>query len=130
MLRYQGIEPSAYAVERFGRRRNILQGGFTDLAQLDLGGPFDLVICADVLHYLKNDELAAGLPTLVRQTRGLAYLETLTAAEEVEGDHRALKLRPPSFYWKLFASVGLTGVGCHLWLAPALADLPSALERR
>jgi SAM-dependent methyltransferase len=129
-LRYQGVEPSAYAVERFGRRRNILQGGFAELERLDLGGPFDLVICADVLHYLEDDELAAGLPAVVRLTRGLAYLETLTAAEEVEGDHRALRLRPPSYYWKLFSSVGLAGVGCHAWLAPALADLPAALERR
>lgn len=128
-LVYLGVEPSNYAVERFGKRRNIVRGDFSDLPRLDLGGPFDLVICADVLHYLEDEELAAGLPALVRLSCGLAYLETLTAAEDVEGDQRALKLRPPSFYWKLFSSAGLTGVGCHGWLAPALADAPAALER-
>ena len=129
-LSYRGVEPSAYAVKRFGRRRNLAQGAFADLPRLDLGGPFDLVICADVMHYLDELELAAGLPALVRATGGLAYLELLTSDEEVEGDQRALKLRPPSFYRKLFSSAGLTGVGCHGWLGPDLADLPAALERR
>jgi SAM-dependent methyltransferase len=129
-LFYQGVEPSPYAVKRFGARRNIVQGAFTDLESLGLRGPFDLVICADVIHYLEESELSAGLPALVRTTGGLAYLELLTSAEEVEGDQRALKLRPPSLYWKLFSSAGLTGVGCHGWLAPALADAPAALERR
>ena len=129
-LRYQGVEPSPYAVKRFGARRNIVQGAFTDLAQLDIGGPFDLVVCADVLHYLGVEELARGLPALVRQTAGLAYLELLTSDEEVAGDQRGLKLRPPSLYRKLFSASGLTGVGCHGWLAPELADTPAALEKR
>lgn len=128
-LCYRGVEPSAYAVQRFGKRRNIAQGGFTDLQALALEGPFDLVICADVLHYLESDELARGLPALVALTAGLAYLELLTDQEEVEGDQRGLKLRPPSLYWKLFSSHGLTGVGCHGWLGPNLADVPAALER-
>ncbi len=128
-LRYQGVEPSPYVVKRFGARRNIVQGGLTDLHGLDLEGPFDLVICADVLHYLEVDELERGLPALVTVTGGLAYLELLTDQEEVEGDQRALKLRPPSLYQKLFSSAGLTGVGCYGWLAPGLADAPSVLER-
>ena len=129
-LYYQGVEPSTYAVKRFGARRNIQLGGFSDLEALRLGGPFDLVVCADVLHYLELDELLKGIPILAGLTGGLAYLETLTHAEEVEGDQRALKLRPPSLYWELFSSAGLTGVGCHGWLSPGLADAPAALERR
>ena len=129
-LQYQGVEPSPYAVKRFGRRRNIVQGSFAQLASLEIEGQADLVICADVLHYLKQAELAAGLPALVRVTGGLAYLELLTSDEEVEGDQRALKLRTPSFYRKLFSSAGLTSVGCHGWLAPGLAGVPAALERR
>jgi SAM-dependent methyltransferase len=128
-LVYQGVEPSPYAVARFGARRNIVQGAFTDLERLSIGGPFDLVICADVLHYLEVEELARGLPELVRQTGGLAYLELLTSDEEVEGDQRALKLRSPSLYQQLFSTSGLTGVGCHGWLAPELGDRAAALER-
>lgn len=129
-LHYQGVEPSPYAVKRFGARRKILQGAFTDLLELDLVGPFDLVICADVIHYLEVDELVRGLPVLVSLTGGLAYLELLTDQEEVEGDLHALKLRPPSLYQQLFSSAGLTGVGCHGWLAPDLARIPAALEKR
>lgn len=129
-LRYVGVEPSEYAVTRFGRRRGIVRGAFGELGKLDLGGPFDLVVCADVLHYLEDDELDRGLPALVAATGGAAYLEVLTAAEEVEGDTRGMILRAPESYEERFARLGLTGVGCHVWLAPALADLPAALERR
>ena len=129
-LRYVGVEPSDYAVERFGRRRGIVRADFGDLAQLDLGGPFDLVVCADVLHYLDDEELDRGLPALVAATGGAAYLEVLTAAEEVEGDTRGMILRAPERYEARFARAGLTGVGGHVWLAPALAELPAALERR
>ncbi len=41
-LCYQGVEPSPYAVKRFGERRNILHGGFADLPELGLGGPVRL----------------------------------------------------------------------------------------
>ena len=129
-LRYAGVEPSAYAVARYGRSRGIVRGGFGDLARLDLGGPFDLVVCADVLHYLEAEEIERGLPALVALAGGAAYLELLTSAEEVEGDTRALHLRPPAFYEQRFRAAGLLGVGCHCWLAPALADAPAALERR
>lgn len=129
-LRYAGVEPSAYAVARYGRSRGIVRGGFGDLARLDLGGPFDLVVCADVLHYLEAEEIERGLPALVALAGGAAYLELLTSAEEVEGDMRALHLRPPAFYEQRFRAAGLLGVGCHCWLAPALADAPAALERR
>jgi SAM-dependent methyltransferase len=129
-LRYVGVEPSEYAVARFGRRRGIVRGGWSDLAALDLGGPFDLVVCADVLHYLEDEEIDRGLPALAALTRGVAYLELLTAAEEVEGDRRGLWLRPPSFYADRLRRAGLTGVGCHCWLARDLSDAPAALERR
>jgi SAM-dependent methyltransferase len=129
-LRYVGVEPSEYAVARFGRRRGLVRGGFAELSTLGLGGPFDLVVCADVLHYLADEEIDRGLPALVALMRGAAYLELLTSAEEVEGDRRALWLRPPAFYADRFRRAGLAGVGCHVWLATALADRPSALELR
>lgn len=129
-LRYVGVEPSAYAVARYGRRRGIVRAGFGELARLDLGGRFDLVVCADVLHYLDDEELDRGLPALAAVTGGAAYLEVLTAAEEVEGDTGGMILRAPERYETRFARLGLTGVGGHVWLAPALAEVPAALERR
>lgn len=127
---YLGVEPSEYAVERFGRRRHLIRGGFAELPELDLGGRFDLVVCADVLHYVDDAELARGLPVLAAKVRGAAYLEVLTSAEAVEGDRRRLRLRPPSFYERRFRAVGLTGVGCHVWLGRQLAEAPAALELR
>lgn len=129
-LAYVGVDPSSYVVERFGKRRNLRLGGFGELADLGLGGPFDLVICADVLHYLNDAELDRGLPELARLTGGAAYLEVLTAAEPIEGDLRGLVLRPPGAYAARLRALGMSGVGSHVWLGPALAEAPSALERR
>src|SRR4029077_6294491 len=50
-LEYLGIDPSAYAVERYGARRNIRWGDITSLDTLRIRGTFDLIICNDVLHY-------------------------------------------------------------------------------
>ncbi|MEO8275853.1 MAG: methyltransferase [Thermoanaerobaculia bacterium] len=129
-LTYRGIEPSEYAVERYGKSRQIVRGGVADLPALGLHGPFDLVICADVLHYLNDAELRSAVPELARRTAGAAYLEVLTSEEEIEGDKRALNLRSSALYRQLFAAAGLTDVGSHIWLSPGLAEVPAALERR
>jgi SAM-dependent methyltransferase len=125
---YLGVEPSQYAVERFGRRRNLIRGGFGELSELDLGGPFDLVVCADVLHYVDDAELERGLPALAAAVGGAAYLEVLTAEDPVEGDRRALRLRPAATYRAALRRLGLAPVGCHVWLRPELAERAAELE--
>jgi SAM-dependent methyltransferase len=125
---YLGVEPSGYAVERFGRRRNLIRGGFGELPDLDLGGPFDLVVCADVLHYLADDELERGLPALAAAAGGAAYLEVLTAEDPVEGDLSGLRLRPAAHYRARFAAAGLAAAGCHVWLCRDAAERAAALE--
>jgi SAM-dependent methyltransferase len=125
---YLGVEPSEYAVERFGRRRNLIRGGFGDLPELDLGGPFDLVVCADVLHYVDGRELDRGLPALATAVGGAAYLEVLTAEDPVEGDRRALRLRPAATYRAALRRLGLAPVGCHVWLCRELAERAAELE--
>jgi SAM-dependent methyltransferase len=127
-LGYCGVDPSAYVVERFGRRRGIVLGAFADLAELDLGGPFDLVVCADVLHYVGDDELDRGLPALASLTGGMAWLEALCREDDVEGDRRGLILRPAAAYRRRFRRLGLVHAGACGWLAPALGDRPTALE--
>lgn len=127
-LEYRGLDSSAYVVERFGRRRNISSGSFAELPDLDLGGPFDLVVCADVLHYLLDEELDRGLPAVAMVTGGLAWLEALCREDEVEGDLRGLILRPAAAYRHRLRHLRLTPVGACGWLAPALGTNPSALE--
>ncbi|HEY7878456.1 MAG TPA: class I SAM-dependent methyltransferase, partial [Gemmatimonadaceae bacterium] len=60
-IRYVGIDPSAYVVQRFGAQRNIRQGDIASLASLDVAGPFDLILCNDVLHYVAAPALHAGM---------------------------------------------------------------------
>lgn len=127
-LRYTGVDPSPYVAERFGRTRNIRRAAFAELVEARLAGPFDLVVCADVLHYVRDDELDRGLPELARLTGGLAWLEALCREDEVEGDRRGLILRPVAAYRRRFRKLGLLHAGAHGWLAPGLADRPSALE--
>lgn len=129
-LAYRGVDPSPYVVERFGRRRNLSLGAFGELPALDLGA-HDLVVCADVLHYVPDDELAAGLPGLVAAVGGVLYLEVLTADDLVEGDLHDMILRPPPVYRALLGDLGLVPIGCHAWLRRDDADaVVWGLERR
>ena len=126
--RYAGVDPSPYAVRRFGRRRNVRQGRFGALDQLGLEEPFDLVVCADMLHYLATAELRRGLAVLAPLVSGVAFLEALTSADLVEGDTRNFQWRSPAVYRRLFGAVGLEHAGWQCYLPRALAQ-PSALER-
>ena len=59
-LRYQGVDGSEYVVQRYGRARNIRLGRFGALEALGLEGRYDLIVCADVLHYVRANEARAG----------------------------------------------------------------------
>ena len=79
---YTGVEPSEYAVERFGAERHLRQGTFGELAKLRLRGPFDLVVCSDVLHYLPaaaQEELIARVAAAL-EPGGLLLVRDADAA--------------------------------------------------
>lgn len=122
---YQGYDPSDYAVERFGQARNIRKGSFTDL---NADRRFDLVICSDVLHYLGERDIRRGLPSLVRGTGGVAYIEVLTTEEDIVGDLEELIRRPASWYRRVFTDAGLTACGPYCWLPADLASQVARLE--
>lgn len=125
---YLGFDSSAYAIERFGRRRNLRLAAFGDFATLRPCPPVDLLVCSDVLHYLDTRELDAGLPGLAELCGGVAFLETFTREDEVEGDTAGFRKRPGRFYRERFAKAGLAALGSHLWLAPSRADDAATLE--
>jgi len=127
-LRYLGLDPSEYAVRRFGARRHLVAGTFADLPALAPRQPVDLVLCVDVLHYLDDTELDAGLPALAAATGGLAYLEVLSAEEEIVGDLAGLRRRSAAWWRRRFAAVGLAACGSNSYLSATLADRASALE--
>jgi SAM-dependent methyltransferase len=126
-VEYIGLDSSDYVVKRFGRTRNIRKATFGDLATMNLD-VYDLVICSDVLHYVPDAELKAGLRSLAAVTDGMAYLEVLTSEDEIFGDLHALFQRPAAWYRKTFASEGLTAVGPYCWLGPAFQNAVAALE--
>jgi SAM-dependent methyltransferase len=128
-VRYVGYDPGDYAVEEFGASRNVRRGGFADIGSLHIRERFDLVVCADVMHYLPDDEIRRGLPAIVRLMRGAAFFEVLTREDKVIGDTVGLMRRPSSWYRETLTSAGLTPVGPYTWIGKRLAGDSTALER-
>ena len=128
-LRYLGIDPSLYAVARFGRSRRIVSGSVATLGDLELPGPYDLVVCADVLHYLPDADLKRGLPVLARLTGSVVFLEVQSSADHFVGDRDGWIGRTPARYRRLFREAGLVPCGLHLYLGPEASEGASSLER-
>lgn len=126
---YLGIDSSAYAVRRFGRSRNVRPGSFRELGSLRFERPFDLVVCADVLHYVPAPELSRGLAALAALCGGVAYLEVMTGEDVPEGDLRGFFPRPAAWYRSRLARAGFAACGPHFYLPPSHSDSASALER-
>lgn len=127
--RYAGVDASAYVVRRFGRRRNIRQGTFGRLDEAGLEGPFDLVVCADVLHYVPTPELKRGLRVVAELLDGVAYLETYAREDAIAGDLAGFQRRSARRYRALFAEAGLVDCGLHCWAAAELGATLTTLER-
>ncbi|MBD8635012.1 MULTISPECIES: class I SAM-dependent methyltransferase [unclassified Stenotrophomonas] len=128
-LHYLGFDSSDYAVQRYGRTRNLRPAAFGDFAWLRPCAPVDLLICSDVMHYVPDRELRAGMAGLGELTGGVAFLETFAAEDEFEGDHEGFHARPARWYRRELVKQGLVPVGSHCWLGPPLATDASALEK-
>lgn len=128
-VRYTGVDPSPYVVERFGKSRGVRRGTFAELGTLGLRGPFDLVVCSDALHYVADADVWKGLPYLVALLGGVAYLEVLTTDDEIVGDLEGWHARPAKWYRRAFDAAGLTPCGMQCWAAPELAERVVAMER-
>jgi SAM-dependent methyltransferase len=125
--KYLGFDSSEYAVKRFGKERNIHLASFAELPSLRLG-VFDLVVCSDVMHYVPDAELRAGVRAMADATDGVAYFEVLTREDDIIGDLDGFLRRPAKFYRELFKSVGMTFAGPYLWLSPAFSGAVAELE--
>lgn len=125
---YLGLDPSAWAVQRFGRKRNIHRMAFGQLAGQRFDAPFDLILCANVLPYLEAAEIRAGLSGFAELLDGMAFLETWVRGDQVEGDHDGFRARNASWYRKAFGAAGLRQCGPHAWLSASIAPELGALE--
>ena len=127
-LRYQGVDASEYVVRRFGRARDIRHGTVGRLDEAGLRGPYDIVVCADVLHYLDAPELDRGLAHIGALLGGVAYLPTFTSADDVDGDVQAVRSRRPAWYLRRFAAAGLIALGLEFYASASVRETLSALE--
>ncbi|UPG87847.1 methyltransferase domain-containing protein [Luteibacter aegosomatis] len=127
-IAYRGLEASEYAVARYGRSRNIGYARFGQLAELRFDTPFDLIVCTDVLHYLKPAEIRAGLTGVADMLEGLAFLEVYTREDDPGGDREGFQARPARWYREAFREVGLLPVGSQCYVGPTLARRVAALE--
>lgn len=109
-----------------------------DLAELDAGGPYDLVLAVTVLqHVLDEERLRAGLRRMVAHLAPRGRMLLLEAAPErpsARCDSAIFRARTRGDYLRRFESCGLTlraleGVDpapFKLWLLPHLRRLPRA----
>jgi SAM-dependent methyltransferase len=125
---YRGLDASEYVVARYGRSRNIGLARFGQLEHLRFDARFDLVVCSDVLHYLKPAEIRAGLAGVAEMVEGVAFLEVFTSRDGVDGDLEGFHMRSPDWYLRTFADAGLLPCGSHCYLAPRLGRRIAALE--
>ena len=128
-IEYRGLDASEYVVRRFGRSRNIGLARFGQLAELRFDARFDLVVCSDVLHYLRPAEIRAGLGGIADMLNGVAFLEVFTSRDEVTGDRDGYIPRPPAWYLRTFEEAGLMPCGAHCYLGFRLMRGIAALER-
>src|SRR5205085_8103427 len=113
---YLGIDPSPYVVGRLGRRHDVRLGSLGALSALKLRRPFDLVVCADVLQYVRGADLRRGLLEVRRLTTGLAYVEAFAAEDNMEGDRDGWIDRSERVLRRYFRDAGLTHCGFHCWI--------------
>jgi SAM-dependent methyltransferase len=130
-VRYAGVDSSEYVIGRYGKRRGIRLGTFGTLGELvrSLRGPFDVIVCCDVLQYVPASELRAGLNSVTALLGGVAYLEAYTRGDSVEGDRRGWHHRTASEYRRAFGRAGLTSVGMQCWVGDELRPMTAELER-
>ncbi len=125
---YLGLDSSDYAVARYGRTRNLRKASFGQLGELRFDQKFDLIVCSDVLHYVRAVELRYGLSGIAEMLSGAAFLELFTTQDRLEGDKQGFISRPAKWYLGVFAEAGLIACGSHCYLGPKLHGCVSALE--
>jgi SAM-dependent methyltransferase len=113
---WMGVESSEYVIARHGKARGILRGNFGELKALRLRPGFDLIVCADVVQYLSDDELRRGLREIRRLSGGVVYIETFAAEDSMEGDRDGWIDRPARVLQEFFADAGLTHCGFYCWI--------------
>ncbi len=128
-LRYDGVDPSEYAVQRFGSKRGLQLGGIESLDVLRLRPAYDLVVCCGMLNYLSATQFRRGVVQVARRTSGVAYLEIFSKGDAFEGDTNWPTPKPASWYRDVLATAGLRSVGMQCYVPDARTTAIARLER-
>lgn len=127
-IEYIGFDPSPYAVRAFGETRNVRRGSFGTLKSLRLRGPFDLIVCADVLQYVPTTQLSIGLREIRRLLGGVAYIEAYASEDDMEGDMEGWHFRSAAEYRRQFRAAGLTQCGIYCFVDVDKIEAVNQLE--
>lgn len=127
---YAGVDSSDYVVRRFGTRRHIRRGTVGNVRAVRLRQRYDLVVCADVLQYVSDGDIQAGLSEIRRLLAGVAYIEAFTTEDEMEGDRAGWHERSAAKYRRMFERAGLVQCGPNCWLDAAKFDNLNVFETR
>lgn len=125
-VRYIGVDPSEYAVNRYGRSRRLTRGSLGQLPDGILRRRFDLVVCSGMLNYLSMQELRVGLATVATLARGVAFLELFTNRDEVQGDVRGR--RKARTYREMLRLFGFRHCGPHCYIGPEFTGVSVEME--
>jgi SAM-dependent methyltransferase len=126
--RYIGVDSSEYALERYGAERNIRRGSLGELGKLRLPKRIDLVVCADVLQYASDADVARGLNAIRRLLGGVAYVEAFATEDNMEGDRDGWIERKAAEYRRLFRRAGLVRCAPHCYIEPRRFDNLNCFE--
>lgn len=115
-VRYIGVDSSDYVLERFGAARNIRRGTLGGLAKLRLPRRIDLIVCADVLQYVSDADVARGLRAVRELLGGVAYVEAFATEDQMVGDRAGWQERSALEYRRMFRRAGLTRCAPHCYV--------------
>ena len=128
-IEYGGVDPSAYAVERFGGRRGLQQGSIEALDDLTLRADYDLVVCCGMLNYLSARQFRRGVAQMARRVGGVAYLELFAKGDAFEGDTDWPPLKSAQWYRGVLGGEGLRSIGMQCYVTDARQSLVARMER-
>ena len=128
-IEYDGVDPSAYAVERFGVRRGLQQGSIEALDALQLRAGYDLVVCCGMLNYLSAAQLRRGVAQVARRVGGVAYLEIFAKGDAFEGDTDWPPPKSAEWYRGVLGKTGLRSIGMQCYVTDARKSLIARMER-
>ncbi len=128
-IAYDGVDPSTYAVARYGARRGLQQGGIEQLRELALRPSYDLVVCCGMLNYLSAAQFKGGMQQIAQRVKGMAYLEIFARGDVLEGDTDWPAPKPAAWYRRVLSDAGLSAVGMQCYVPTSRVGTVARMER-